>query len=401
MTLNAYAIPRQRLARLVGPLVAVLAMGCSEGHDADGLAPDGRDGDGDAAMSTRADSGAVAGRSGAVAGRSGTPAAAGTGMEELPPNCETGVNMLPMALSCTGLYDDIEGKQVASGVESFAPALQLWSDGAEKQRWVYLPPGTQINAAEADNWQFPIGTKFWKEFKWKGQRVETRLFYKLGDKRWIKTSYHWNEGETEAVQHVGGDVKVGADTYYIPSAKECDQCHKGRTDRALGFEPLLLGLDGATGLNLAKLTSDKLLTGSTTPMRPQIGDDGTGQGAAALGWLHVNCGVSCHNGNSAAEGYSSDLRLQLDPAIADGRSTAAAAARMTAIGVNATTPRWSGRKRIVPGSPQDSLLHFLVSTRDPDVPKDRMPPIASRLVDSAGVVLMEDWIRSMPRTTRP
>jgi hypothetical protein len=87
------------------------------------------------------------------------------------------------------------------------------------------------------------------------------------------------------------------------------------------------------------------------------------------------------------------LRLKADET--DGRSTAVVDAISTTVDVAATTPRWSERTRIVPGSPQDSLLYFLVSTRDPANPKDQMPPIASRVVDDDGVALIEEWIRSM------
>ena len=42
--------------------------------------------------------------------------------------------------------------------------VELWSDGAKKQRWIQLPPGEKIDVADLDNWQFPKGTKLWKQF---------------------------------------------------------------------------------------------------------------------------------------------------------------------------------------------------------------------------------------------
>jgi len=110
----------------------------------------------------------------------------------------------------------------------------------------------------------------------------------------------------------------------------------------------------------------------------------------------VNCGVSCHNDNSASEGFSSDLRLRLPAEAIDGSSSAEFEAIATTVGIPAQTPRWLGRTRIVAGSPEDSLLYVLAGTRDPANPKDQMPPIASRMVDSEGLVLIEEWIRSMP-----
>ena len=317
-----------------------------------------------------------------------------------PANTDCGAvlpDTLPEALACTGLYDDIEDKSVASDVREFAPAFALWSDGADKTRWVLLPEGPTIDASDPDDWRFPIGTKFWKEFRWNGQRAETRLFWKVADNRWIKTSYQWNEDESAATRHPGGMVQVGGEDYYIPSAKECDQCHKGRADRALGFEAASLGLEGATGLTLARLIDEAILEGNEVPATLELGDDGTGVGGEALGWLHVNCGVSCHNANPAAEGYKTDLQMRLSASELDGSSLVDAAARVTAIDIDAQTPRWKGKKIIAPGSPADSLLYTLISHRDAAM-RDQMPPIASRVVDADGTAAIEAWIDALGAT---
>ena len=40
-----------------------------------------------------------------------------------------------------------------------SPRYPLWSDGAEKQRYLSLPPGTQIDTSNMDDWKFPVGTR--------------------------------------------------------------------------------------------------------------------------------------------------------------------------------------------------------------------------------------------------
>ena len=212
---------------------------------------------------------------------------------------------------------------------------------------------------------------------------------------WLKAAYHWSDDESDAERFAGGEVDVAGHTYYIPSPKECDQCHKGRTDRALGFELILLGLPGADGLTLSELMKQGLLTKNPKGTL-EIGDDGTGKAAPALAWLHVNCGVSCHNNNSAAEGYASTLRLRLPYEGIDGGSSADFDAIKTTVGVVAHTPKWMGMTRIVPGSPDASLLYKLASTRDKAMPSQQMPPIASRVVDADGIKLVNDWIAAMP-----
>jgi hypothetical protein len=324
------------------------------------------------------------------------PGTGGNAMD-LPKGCPTPApNQPPDTLSCTGMYSDIVSKKLNTGVQAYAPAVPLWSDGAEKLRWIYLPPGEKIDISKPDAWTFPIGTKFFKEFASGGKRIETRVFWKLSATYWARSSYRWNDKETEAMRTGGEDVALaGGINYHIPSTTECDQCHKGRLDRALGFEAILLSLPGATGLNAAALKKQGLLTGGTLPANIEVGDDGTGNAAPALTWLHVNCGVSCHNGNSAAEAYSTSLRLDLHVADADGRAPTNFDALKTSVNVNATTGRWLGKVRVVPGSPTKSLLYMLMSTRNATNMKDQMPPIATRVVPKEGALLIKNWITTL------
>lgn len=402
----SFAQPGRRFACVAALLASGWLLGCSGGATdpdapAAGGSKDGAAADDGSGGSSRGGSasrplkdGGSGKSTGGANGDAGPSDSPGTDAGlDCPP---VSVSQAPDALSCAGLYADIAQKDLARDVQAFEPAYRLWSDGAEKLRWIYLPKGTQIDSSEPDSWKFPVGTKLFKEFAWKGHRVETRLFWKSAEGRWLKAAYHWNADETEAMRFAGGEVDVAGDKYYIPSAKECDQCHKGRVDRALGFEQILLSLPGATGLTLQKLIDGGLLTDEPSTTNVAIGDDGTGKAAAALGYLHVNCGVSCHNGNPASEGYSSDLRMRLPPDGIDGRAPDGFESIMTTVGVKAKTPRWSGLTRITPGSPESSLLYTLISKRDPANPKDQMPPIASRVVDEAGIAAVEAWIRSLP-----
>lgn len=328
-----------------------------------------------------------------------------TGMDSaMPGECiPPEPNQPPDLLSCTGLYSDIAAKTLATGVREFAPAVPLWSDGTVKKRWIYLPPGTKIDISDPDSWRFPLGTKFFKEFVWEGKRVETRLFWKVGDENplsdWVRTAYKWNDAETEATRSGGEMVVVAGHNYEIPTTTQCDQCHKGRVDRALGFETVLLGLPGATGVTLSTLRSEDLVMGGTLPTNVSIGDDGTGHGADALGWLHVNCGVSCHNGNPASEAYKTDLRMLIRTAEADGRAPTGFDTFTTTLDVPVVTGRWmsgmwAGDPRIAPGSAADSVLYSLVSTRDPVDMRDQMPPIGTVIVPPEAM-LIRDWINAM------
>lgn len=316
---------------------------------------------------------------------------------EIPADCPTpDVNQPPETLRCTGLFTDVAAKKLSPAVHEFTPAHRLWSDGAVKTRWVYLPPGEKIDNSDPNDWLMPIGTRLFKEFKWKGHRVETRLFEKLPNGVWVKASYRWNDDETEATRHPGGTVQVAGDDYHIPTATQCDTCHKGRKDRALGFEQLLLSLPEAEGYGLKDLYEQGRLTEKPANMTPTLGDDGTGKAAAALGYMHVNCGVCCHNDNLGSAAYNTRLDLRIPVELADGGSLADAPSIKATVNVDATVGRWSGEVRLVPGHPEQSLLYRLPSLRDPANPKDRMPPIGSVVVDTDGIKAIEDWIKSMP-----
>src|SRR5688500_4148724 len=70
----------------------------------------------------------------------------------------------PMTLMDTGLCVDAACTQIASGIHAYTPRWELYSDGATKRRWIYLPAGAKITTTNNDHWEFPVGTKLWKEF---------------------------------------------------------------------------------------------------------------------------------------------------------------------------------------------------------------------------------------------
>src|SRR5437588_3047152 len=79
----------------------------------------------------------------------------------------------PLAtLMGTGLCADKACLQINPGISAYTPQFALWADTATKRRWIYLPPGAQIDTSNMDYWVFPMGTKIWKEFTRDGVRIE-------------------------------------------------------------------------------------------------------------------------------------------------------------------------------------------------------------------------------------
>jgi hypothetical protein len=221
------------------------------------------------------------------------------------------------------------------------------------------------------------------------------MFQKTAPNFWVHATYAWNATETATQISFGATVPVDADggTWVIPTPDDCDSCHRGRSDRILGFEQVSLGLEGATGLTLLDLVVQGLVSPAPTQVNLRIGDDGTGLDAPALSWLHINCGVTCHNSNENSDGYGAGMLLRLDPTLLDGSPANSSWDPLrTTVGVPCVSGAVQGLPRIVPGDPSASVIVQLTSERG----ILQMPPIASRFVDTTDVAAVASWIQHMP-----
>jgi hypothetical protein len=308
--------------------------------------------------------------------------------------------VLPKDLRCAGLYGDFDNKRPACGLLEYKPAYQLWSDDAEKRRWAAIPAGRQVDSADPDAFVYPVGTRFWKEFRVKtadgGERMaETRLSEKTAE-GWLYTSYVWSEDEREATQMVNdvGVLDLYGTGHVVPTRDQCGECHNGRDDFVLGWDGVLLGA-GAEGVTGAQLSAMGVLT---TPLSQRIPGNAVEQ--AALGYLHANCGISCHNEKAEAKGRDSGLFLRLEQGELDSvMSTDAFTSGMNKKpsdnakleGLPTISGSWVG---IRPGDPTRSLLVARQKLRGFD---GQMPRIATNEVDQAGVQVVSDWVASMTR----
>jgi hypothetical protein len=345
------------------------------------------------------------------------------GSRDAPPpgrDCSNDLNdeQIWAHLECSGLYSSFADKQIAPDVLPYKPAAELWSDGAEKHRWIYLPPGTKIDISDWNEWIFPVGTKIWKEFKFGGKRIETRLFAKIDTAKWTHTSYRWNADETDAVAKSGGESIPGlgpdGGTYEIPNAGQCEQCHFGRKDNVLGFDAVSIGMPGAEGVSLAdlaaqgKLSATPPATAMTVPV--STADTGGAKAVPAVMWLHANCGA-CHNANTNAAASFTNIHFLVR---ADQLAPTDGGAPATVQQLDVYQKGWCkpsvreepdagvGAKYmyIRGGDPARSLVSVLSGRRVPEGVEPnssvQMPPILTRAVDVVGHGLLDDWITAMP-----
>jgi hypothetical protein len=294
------------------------------------------------------------------------------------------------SLAETGLYADFANRLVAVDVRSFQPAFQLWSDGAEKQRWIRLPPGTQVDSAEMDHWQFPVGTKLWKQFGHDGKALETRLVerYGPGPEDYWMGSFVWSADGTTATFAVDGATNIEGTQHDAPAAKICTSCHRGDKGRVLGASAVQLSHDGP-GLTLDALAAEGRLSHPPPPgtrYRPP-GDAVT---AAALGYLHANCG-HCHNRTGTAwPDTQATMRLYV------GETVATETAIYRSL-VGQQLQYWRHptlTTRVVAGDPAASGVLARMMVRGS---KDQMPPLATESPDVTGIDALTRWIQALPR----
>jgi len=308
--------------------------------------------------------------------------------------------VLPAELRCTGLYGDWTKRELACGVQGYAPAYALWSDGATKQRYVSLPG--KLDVTNPDGFQFPVGTSFWKEFTLpSGKLAETRLLRKV-EAGWIYTSYVWSEDQTTAVQNNDGVPNLYSSGHTVPSRTECKNCHAGRPDYVLGWDAFLLG-PGATGVTREGLVEQGLVDwtgraeGAPNPLAVTVPGDDVER--AALGYLHANCGASCHNETAPALGRETGLFLNLDakrlasvlatPAFetANGR-TPSPNAPISSLQAPAKGP-------FVDLAPLDTERSLILARMKVRGTEAQMPRTATNVVDGDGVARVTAWIEHM------
>ena len=308
-----------------------------------------------------------------------------------------------MNLSSADLYLDIKTHTIVPEAQEFIPQYPLWSDGLIKKRWIYLPTNSQIDTSDVNWWNFPIGTKLWKEFGYQKngsfKRIETRLFHRE-DSGWKAKTFLWNEDDTEALESSGARYEKYVDlgegvSHSIPSTNNCMVCHRDTkgTSVILGFSALQLAHEG-DGLNLTKLNQ----AGRLSHPLPEVIKikSSTPHGQKAMGLLYGNC-AHCHN----PRGFQGRLGMNLKHDI-NNQNPEQENVYLTAVNQDAFyefPDSEVSRKRILPGDPQKSVLFRRVqASNHTDIYFDeRMPPGALGTMTPNKELLqsLDEWIKSL------
>ena len=303
-----------------------------------------------------------------------------------------GGGTVAMQLSATGCVLASDVTRPAAGLVPYAPNAPFWSDGASKERFLALPNGATMHAGADGDLEFPNGTVLVKNFRLGTRLVETRLFMRHTDGEWAGYTYEWNAQGTDATRVIGGKTAtVNGQAWVFPGEAQCLACHTEAAGRSLGLE--LAQLNGVltypqTGraanqvvtLNAIGMFSPAVTTApSALPSMPDpYGTDGSLHDRARA-YLHTNC-AQCHRPNG---GTPTDLDLRYTTPVA-GTNGCDRVPQAGDLGI-------AGARIIAPGDAARSVLVARAARRDALA----MPPLASSLVDTAGMTLLANWVNSL------
>jgi uncharacterized repeat protein (TIGR03806 family) len=296
----------------------------------------------------------------------------------------------PKTLSATGCVDPNAPTNPAPTLIPFDVNSPLWSDGAEKNRWLSLPPGTTIHVREDGRFELPIGSVLMKEFRLSGKPVETRLLLRHLDGDFGGYSYEWAEDGQDAQLLDDEKSKIIAGSEWLfPSPIQCLRCHTVEAGRSLGLEIAQLNKTH-TYPQTGRTVNQLVLLGELGLLDKPLGDpsllprlaDPYGNDSPdsrARSYLHANCSF-CHRPGASPQ-TQHDLLFSTRFA---SMNVCNAAPLVSDLG-------YPNMRLLAPGDPARSLLSVRMQRLD----GMRMPPLASSQVDLPGVRLVNEWIRSI------
>ncbi|TQV72360.1 hypothetical protein FLL45_19290 [Aliikangiella marina] len=297
---------------------------------------------------------------------------------------------IPTNLSDTGCFASTNDKSYPDSVIPYDVTSQLWSDGALKTRLFAIPDGESVEVLADGDFEFPTGSILIKNFTHNDQFLETRLFMRHNT-GWAGYSYRWLGDQSDAVLVDGNTqeiVTAGSFEHIIPTRGQCFECHTNAANNTLGLETSQLNKDlaypnGNTANQLGALVGAGFVGQITTadliaPMAA-IDDDTATLETRARSYLHSNCS-GCHR--PGAQGSQIDLRI--NTALAN-TNACDIQPQDGDLGIN--DPRI-----IYPGDASQSVLIARMASLNSG---ERMPPVATQVVDDQAVSLVSQWINSL------
>lgn len=312
----------------------------------------------------------------------------------------------PSKLSELGVFNDLETLEIDDDFVPYTVNSPLWSDRAEKQRWILVPSDgdrnsidEQISFTRSNGWSFPEGTVFVKQFALplsldnpdELYNLETRFFIIGEGGKGYGITYKWDEDQKDATLlkwsdtemfdiTVDGEVAYTQEWSY-PSRSQCLTCHNAGAGYVLGVNTHQLNVgSGKNNLITFLDENDFFITDvdepHTLPKSYGLFSD-VSLDIKIKSYLDSNCS-SCHRPEGVPN-VSMDLRLSnTHPTLFLDQPTESIAS--------------DGDRMIVwPGDHHMSELWV----RDASLNEDRMPPLGRNLIDQAFIDSLALWIDNL------
>jgi uncharacterized repeat protein (TIGR03806 family) len=320
---------------------------------------------------------------------------------------------IPARLSQTGLFADLGRLKPNPGIIPYRVNMPLWSDGAEKARWI--APAGPIGFSADGEWTFAPGTVFVKHFELATdetkprvkRRLETRVLVVDQSGYGYGVTYKWRADYRDADLLADGlseviPVKtargVRRQTWNYPSRADCLTCHTHSARFVLGVKTRQL--NGVFRYPGSRVTDNQLRTWNHLGMfrspldengigrlarLADVGDRAAGVEVRARSYLDANC-ANCHRpGNPIRANFDARFGQPL-------AATRLLGAPTVSDSLNIANPRV-----IVPGDLGRSMLYQRLLRTD----NYRMPPLATNVKDQRAVALFKEWIARMHAAGKP
>ena len=310
---------------------------------------------------------------------------------------------VPVTLAETGAFADLATLTPEPGIVPYEVSIPFWSDNAIKSRWFSVPdPAQTIGFDATTNWTFPTGTVWIKHFELEltngvpesRKRIETRLLVKNGQGVYGVT-YRWGDsltnaqlvedaGREEAFEIHDGDT-TRTQIWVYPGRSDCLNCHNAGAGYSLGFRTPEMNcsvLSNGTAVNQIQLLStlgylsNAPASLDALPRLVQPANRAVPIQDRVRSYLDANCS-QCHFPDGPS-GHLWNARITSPMSAAniiDGRRLSV-----------------SDDTRIIkPGDLYRSALYYRITSDH-----DRMPPLASTVLDTNAANLLAEFILGLP-----
>ena len=302
---------------------------------------------------------------------------------------------LPQKLSAYGFFSDPPARTPAARVTPYTLNTPLFSDYAEKQRYLYLPAGTRATYDPDKVLDLPVGAALIKTFGYQQagalKPLETRLLLHRAA-GWVALPYVWDaDGRDATLRRAGTRIPVtfadasGASrsiSYAVPNQNQCKDCH-ALSGAITPIGPKARNLND--GAQLQRLVAAGLLdrAPADAPRLARWDDPTAPLAARAIAYLETNC-AHCHNPAGAASNSGLFFDWKQPDATARGLGKHPVAAG-----------RGSGGRLydIDPGKPDNSILLYRMASTEPGV---AMPELGRALPHTEALAMLKEWIAHMP-----